>query len=395
MKQLIYLFFSQGNKSKSDAVRPLISIIHNTSRHDDGINVLNSLGAISVIKKVQSRTENSEINILCCMILALLSTPEQIKNDRKRMNNALDQLLQSVSNASKSEEYKDDGFHISEPLVVLVKLFNDDRALDYILQHAQVELDASSTLEFFVNLLLKFNDTVSSEKDPLKQLTCTALVNILWSVSFQDHYQYKRQLKNNQYLMILLEKFSNSIEINDTVASRTQYVPKYIESIQTAAKGILLNIYEKVSTVNMENHSTLLSAPNGEPVIEMLVPQPIQAQHSVVDTNNSNKPMIMISYSHDDKTLCYQLEEELKRNEQFDVWIDKNYCATGDSWEHIARGIKQSQVILCLITKHYTSKSVRREVIYAIDRLDKPLLPVFVLKPDLPEWLGMDNLSLS
>jgi hypothetical protein len=329
------------------------------------------------------------------MILALLSTPEQIKNDRKRMNNALDQLLQSVSNASKSEEYKDDGFHISEPLVVLVKLFNDDRALDYILQHAQVELDASSTLEFFVNLLLKFNDTVSSEKDPLKQLTCTALVNILWSVSFQDHYQYKRQLKNNQYLMILLEKFSNSVEINDTVASRTQYVPKYIESIQTAAKGILLNIYEKVSTVNMENHSTLLSAPEGESVVEMLVPQPIQTQHSVVDTNNSNKPMIMISYSHDDKTLCYQLEEELKRNEQFDVWIDKNYCATGDSWEHIARGIKQSQVILCLITKHYTSKSVRREVIYAIDRLDKPLLPVFVLKPDLPEWLGMDNLSLS
>ena len=98
--------------------------------------------------------------------------------------------------------------------------------------------------------------------------------------------------------------------------------------------------------------------------------------------------MIMISYSHDDKALCYQLEDELKRSEQYDIWIDKNYCAAGDSWEHIARGIKQSQVVVCLITKNYTSKSVRREVIYAIDRLDKPLVPVFVLKPDIPEWLG-------
>ena len=198
---------------------------------------MNSLDAISVIKKVQNETEDSEINILSCMTLALLSTPEQIKNDRKHMNNALDQLLQSVSDASKSDEYKYGGFHISEPLVVLVKLFNDDRALDYILQHAQVELDAPSTIDFFINLLLQFNNTVSNEKDPLKQLTCTALVNILWSVSFQEHYRYKRHLQNNQYLMTLLEKFSDNDEINETATDSTQYVPKYIESIQTAAKA--------------------------------------------------------------------------------------------------------------------------------------------------------------
>jgi hypothetical protein len=354
---------------------------------------LNSLGAASVVQEVQNETKDAEINILCCMILALLSTPEQIKNDRKHMNNTLDQLLQSVSNASQSNDYKDGGFHISEPLVVLVKLFNDDRALNYILQHAQVKLDASSTVEFFVNLLLKFNDTVSSEKDPLKQLTCIALVNILWSISFQEHYQYKRQLNHNQDLMTLLEQFCNSDETNETASHSIQYVPKYIESIQTAANGILLNISKKKSEGNMENLlpvPTIMWSPKQGPIVEALVPQSMQKEYSELDNNNScsNKPMIMISYSHEDKVLCYQLEEELKRNEQFDIWIDKNYCATGDSWEHIAHGIKQSQVVLCLITKNYTSKSVRREVIYAIDRLDKPLLPVFVLKPDIPEWLG-------
>jgi hypothetical protein len=313
------------------------------------------------------------------MILALLSTPEQIKNDRKRMNNALDQLLQSVSNASKSEDYKDNGFHISEPLVVLVKLFNDDRALDYILQHAQVELDASSTLEYFINLLLKFNSAVRSEIDLLKNLTCTALVNILWSVSFQERYQYKRQLKNNQDLITLLQKFSDNDQINETTS-------KFIESIQTAANGILLNISEKISTVDLDNPSTLPSSKRYS-VVKALVSQSIQRPDSVTD-DCGKKPMIMISYSHEDKALCYQLEEALKMNEQFDIWIDKNYCDAGDSWEHIACGMKQSQVILCLITKNYTSKSVRREVIYAIDRLEKPLLPVFVLKPVVPDWLG-------
>jgi hypothetical protein len=303
--------------------------------------------------------------------------------EHAHMNNALDQLLQSVSNASKSTEYKDNGFHISEPLVVLVKLFNDDRALDYILQHAQVELDAPSTVEFFVNLLIKFNDNVSSEKDPLKHLTCTALVNILWSISFQEHYQYKRQLKNNQDLIKLLENFSNIDQINEIANSTKQYVPKYIESIQTAVKGILLNISESVLPPPSQKRGS---------VVEILVSQTMHPRHSIVD--NKNKPMIMISYSHDDKALCYQLEEELKRSNQFEIWIDKEFCATGDPWEHIAHGIKQSEVVLCLITKNYTSKSVRREVIYAIDRLEKPLLPVFVLKPNLPEWLGKYNLIL-
>ncbi|CAF1478853.1 unnamed protein product [Adineta steineri] len=367
-----YEFVSSEKYLKSNAIHAFISIIHNTSRHDDGITVLNSLEAISVIKKVQNSTTDPTINLLCSMSLALLLTPKQIKNDRKRMNNVLDQLLKSVSDASKSEDYKDGGFHISEPLVVLVKLFNDDRALDYILQHAQVELDASSTVDFFIELLLKFNSVVKNEKDPLKQLTCTAVVNILWSISFQEHNQYKRQLKNNQKLCKLLEElFNNTSSLNDN----TQYVPKYIENIQTAAVGILLNVNEGSADDALVSQSKISIADNM--------------------SKSNSKPMIMISYSHDDKVLCYQLEEELKRTELYDVWIDKNYCTTGDSWERIADGIKQADVVLCLITKNYTSKSVRREVIYAIDKLEKTLLPVFILKPDVPSWLEIRTCDLT
>ena len=314
------------------------------------------------------------------MSLALLSSPEQIKNDRKHMNNALDQLLQNVSNASQSEDYNDDGSHISEPLVVLVKLFNDDRALDYILQHAQVELNTPSTVDFFINLLIQFHESVNHEKDPLKDLTCIALVNILWSISFQEHYQYSRQMKTNQQLIQLIKQFAHLNQINENIP----------QTIQTAAKGILFNITETISTNKQVIPSIYRKR---QSIIEELVPSNLRREDN--NEEKKNRSMIMISYSHDDKTLCYQLEDELKKLDQFDIWIDKEFCTSGDSWEHIAQGIKQSQVVLCLITKNYTSKSVRREVIYAINKLDKPLLPLFVLKPNVPEWLGQTDQSFS
>ncbi|CAF1646945.1 unnamed protein product [Didymodactylos carnosus] len=80
----------------------LLNIIHNISRHDDGVDALNSFNAINVIKEYQSYNKD---DFLCSMILALLSTPEEIKNDRKRMNNVLDQLLEIVYDASLSSDY--------------------------------------------------------------------------------------------------------------------------------------------------------------------------------------------------------------------------------------------------------------------------------------------------
>ncbi|CAF1510742.1 unnamed protein product, partial [Adineta steineri] len=88
----------------------------------------------------------------CMMTMALLSTPEQIKNDRRRMNNILDQLLEIIVNASKqSSNYLYRVWHILEPLIVLVRLICYNRTLDYILQHAQVRIDTSSTVKFLID----------------------------------------------------------------------------------------------------------------------------------------------------------------------------------------------------------------------------------------------------
>ncbi len=74
------------SKEDSENFEYIVTIIYNISRHDDGIQVLNSLNAATKIKEMQMHNKDPEINIMYSMIIALLSTSEQIKNDRKRMN---------------------------------------------------------------------------------------------------------------------------------------------------------------------------------------------------------------------------------------------------------------------------------------------------------------------
>jgi hypothetical protein len=305
------------------------------------------------------------------MIVALLSTSEQIKNDRKRMNNILDQLLQIIVDASKRPpRYQSGGWHISEPLIVLVRLICYDRTLDYILQHAQVEFEESSTAEFLIKILSKFHKEVRAE-DPLKLSTCTALCNILWSISLRP--QYKQELQENKEFKLLIEK----IATEEVATNSGQYVPKYIENIQKAADGILCNIKNN----NQVNIPSVTVSERRRSVIGALVPR----------TLTDIKPSIMISYAHSDSNVCTQLYNELvKNNQQFDIWIDWKNSKTGYLWGKIADGIENSSVILCLLSnKYYESKSCQQEFVYAHDHLKKPVIPVYILDDKPPGWLGM------
>jgi hypothetical protein len=346
-------------------------VIYNISRHDDGIQVLNFLDTTNKIKEVQTHNKDPTVNIVCSMILALLSTPEQIKNDRKRMNNILDQLLRIVVDASKnSPTYKAGGWHISEPLIVLIRLICYERTLDYILQHAQVDFETSSTVEFLIKTLLEFQKEVTID-DPLKLSTCTAFCNILWSISL--HPQYKQELQENEQFKVLIEK----IATDKVTTNSTHYVPKYIENIQKATDGILCNI-------NNNNQANISSVPvykRRRSVLDALVPP----------RSADSKPSIMISYAHSDNNVCTQLYNELiKHNQKFNIWIDWKNSKTGYLWGKIADGIENSSVILCLLSnKYYESKSCQQEFVYAHDHLKKPLIPVYILNDKPPGWLGM------
>jgi hypothetical protein len=108
----------------------------------------------------------------------------------------------------------------------------------------------------------------------------------------------------------------------------------------------------------------------------------------ILDKNQ--KAMIMISYSHEDTEFCKQLYDEISK-EGYDIWIDFNFLKIGDLWEQIAAGMKRASVIVCLMSEDYCkSKSCRWEATYALDKLQttKPVIPVFLRKHQLPDWLG-------
>ena len=290
------------------------------------------------------------------MTLVLLLSPEEIKKDSKRMNHILDKLLAKVYDASISSDHRADGeLHISELLITFVKLSNDDHTLNYIMEQSPVDLHTPTKTVFFINQLIYHYCEIKND-DSLKQATCTALVNILWSLSFQNKYQ--QQLKNagTKFKEIII-RLTKTIDAN---VSPNQYVPKYIEDIQKAAAGLLFNIDELTSS----------------------------AIESV--SENSQKPMVMISYSHQNVEFCKQLYNEiLKKN--YDVWIDFQFLKTGDLWEQIAVGMKRANVIVCLMSEDYCkSKSCRWEATYALDKLqsNKSIIPVLLQKYPLPDWLG-------
>ncbi|CAF1530750.1 unnamed protein product, partial [Didymodactylos carnosus] len=73
---------------------------------------------------------------------------------------------------------------------------------------------------------------------------------------------------------------------------------------------------------------------------------------SSINRQTNTKPIIMISYAHD-KSFVSQ-EQLLNQTQIFNVWIDKqNANSVGDVWEQIANGIKQSHLLITILTKKY------------------------------------------
>jgi len=199
------------------------------------------------------------------MALALLSTPEQLKRDRKGMNSVLNQLLQLVIDATKGERYRHDGVHVSEPLGVLVKMFVvEERTLDYVLFHAETKppSDMISTIKLFVSLLFIFSDALKG-MDRLEQFTLIAILNILWSISFQLNYA-QELIKNQEFI----EKIKTFTEDNKEQEIIEQYKPRSMEGIKQAAHGILHNL-------NIDNNKNDFTSNEQNTVIDALLTKPM------------------------------------------------------------------------------------------------------------------------
>ncbi|CAF4083952.1 unnamed protein product [Rotaria sp. Silwood2] len=251
-------WLAQSAMLTDESRKPLISIVHNIARHDDGVDELNKHGAIDVIETMDSRI------LVISMTLAFLSSPEQLKRDKKGMNAVLNQLLQLVMDSAKSDQYRYDGFHVSEPLEVLVKMFVvEERTLDYVLCHAETEptSDMSSTVHLFISLLFSFSNALKGT-DRLEQFTLVALLNILWSISFQPNYA--QELAKDEKLIEIIQKFAENDKDQDIIE---QYKTRSMESIKQATNGILHNVNRNYrNDVKPNQQETVLNASVVNPV---------------------------------------------------------------------------------------------------------------------------------
>jgi hypothetical protein len=83
-------WLSRAHELSTDICDDLVNIAHNISRHDEGNDALNQYKALTILKRAQTATgvKNSEDGSLtAAMTLALLSTPEQIRNDPTNWKN--------------------------------------------------------------------------------------------------------------------------------------------------------------------------------------------------------------------------------------------------------------------------------------------------------------------
>ncbi|CAF3439351.1 unnamed protein product [Rotaria socialis] len=357
------------NVTLTDAVRqPIVNIVFNLAKHDDGADELNKYEVIKTIEQTEQSHCIREQNILLLntMILALLSTPNQIKADPTETNAILDQLLQIAINSSTAKEYRCNGFHVSEPLVVLVKLFVDDTIFDYVMNHAKTTppSNTTSTVNLFSNLLISFYATLP-KKNHLEQFTFIALSNILWSISF--HEVYHELLTQHAEMMNIVQ----NVALYESELIIEQYVPRFMQNVKKAADGILFNLGLEISVASVALPCLSIEQ---------------QQQHQ------QKKPLVMLSYSHANSNFCDKILELLdQKADLLDIWIDKRFCKSSDDvWESIAKGIKDSELIICIVSSEYlTSKACRQEVIYAKDRLNKRFLPVYLGRPEISEWLDI------
>jgi len=252
---------------------------------------------------------------------------------------------------------------VSAPLAVFAKLFVDDRSLEYVINHAKTkpELTEASTIGLFVNLLIDFRDAFTG-KDHLRQFTCTALLNILWSISFQNRYQAELR-KNENFLMTI-----KSLSLDKIESVVDKYVLRSMNNMAQAASGILDNLDELAD--NEDSNTT---------------------DPRLISNSASGKPLIMISYARANDQFCDKILPELEKNKDlFDVWIDrKHFSSNTYIWLEIARAIKQSSLIVLLLSKdYYNSRSCRKEALFAMKRM-KSIIPVYIGDPGDCDWLGM------
>jgi hypothetical protein len=107
-----------------------------------------------------------------------------------------------------------------------------------------------------------------------------------------------------------------------------------------------------------------------------------------VPAYRGEEPYVFVCYAHEDQALIYP-ELSWLREQGVHIWYDEGIAA-GQVWRaELARAIDGAKgVIFYISSASLSSMHCKREVNYALDR-DKPVLPIYLKRADLPNDLEL------
>ncbi len=85
---------------------------------------------------------------------------------------------------------------------------------------------------------------------------------------------------------------------------------------------------------------------------------------------------IFLSYSRKNKEVIVDIRELIRVNPEYIPWMDEHINGGQDWWDKILDEIRNCDLFICLLSKHYTiSEYCKKELQYALD-LEKKILPI-------------------
>ena len=310
-----------------------MNIFYNITRHDEGAIILDKPECRKILHQFKNEILRVKFDFmirkdtykeLCFITDMLIILSEYSGNMCNEYDMIRYNLLPTITIAFKSFIFKYNDVDVVDLLIILMKLFNDDNIVNYVLEKYKI---SAFFVDFVkgISILIGENDLATWNEDKMS-LSLIVLVNILWSISFQD--QYKNDLIQNIdiYKTLETQNFSN------TLTSR------HIFSLKRSIDGIYQNLYP-----------------------------------SIIPNINETLQSLTISCSYIDMDFARKLYDVLSKTLKLSICIDS------ENWKQIAQTIQQSDMVLFLITKDFfNNKSCRQELIYVTDILKKPFVPIFI-----------------
>ena len=313
-------------------------MLYNIARHDQGRILLRQFDCVNIVREFQKkelpmrmdmildREWYSKISRILDVIFASLMDPEELYREETNTG-TIKRIVDLTRLSLEHPQHICQEYHISELLIILMKLCTDEWLMDYILQQEQCP-------ELF---FLICNRLLASIENDLNELAVTALANLFWSMSFDHRYQ-----------KILVQHHSLLKRLIDARQSQMIHRPYQMSSLKRTLDGLWQNLYpEKVD---------------------------------IKPRRQSSKPSIcsmMISYSSSNREFCRELYNVFNTLPELSVYVD---FKTGKySWKETVEMIEQSDVVLFLLSNEfYQSKSCRQEFLYVTDTLKKLFFPIFI-----------------